>query len=498
MATVAYGTGRPQFGFAKLWNISFGFFGIQIGFALQNANMSRIFQSLGESLDDLAVLWIAAPLTGLLVQPIIGHYSDRTWGRFGRRRPYFFAGAVLAALSLFAMPNAGGLLAAAMLLWMLDASLNVSMEPFRAFVGDMLDKSQHTAGYALQTAFIGAGAVVGSATPWLLDRFGISNVVLSGGVPDTVRYSFYIGGAALFAAVMWTVFTTREYSPAELAAFDGRAVAEHAPAPTPPRSVAGGLAWIVAGAIVASLVFVAGAGRELYLLGALVAAYGLARIVAGELAARGRNDNLLTHIVGDFAGMPPIMKRLALVQFFTWSALFIMWIYTTPVVAQYVFGSADPTSEAYNDGGNWVGILFAAYNAVAAITAAFVLRPVAARIGKVRTHVGALVLGALGFLSFFVLRDPYTLLIAEVGIGIAWASILAMPYAILASSLPQAKLGIYMGLFNVFVVVPQLLVATVMGTIVRSFFPTEPIWTMAFAAGVMLLAALAMLRVKEE
>jgi maltose/moltooligosaccharide transporter len=343
-----------------------------------------------------------------------------------------------------------------------------------------------------------SSAVVGSATPWLLDRFGVSNAVLGGGVPDTVRYSFYIGGAALFAAVMWTVFTTREYSPAELAAFDGREEAQHAPAPVPPRSLLGGLAWVAAGAIVASLVFVADAGKELYLLGALVAAYGVARIVAGELAARGRTDNLLTHIVGDFAGMPPIMKRLALVQFFTWSALFIMWIYTTPVVAQYVFGSSDPASEAYNEGGNWVGILFAAYNAVAAITAAFVLRPVAARIGKVRTHVGALVLGAAGYLSFFLLRDPYTLLIAEVGIGIAWASILAMPYAILASSLPQAKLGIYMGLFNVFVVVPQLLVATVMGTIMRTLFPTEPIWTMAFAAGVMLLAAGAMLRVKES
>ena len=496
MATAAYGGGRPRFGFAKLWNISFGFFGIQIGFALQNANMSRIFQSLGESLDDLAVLWIAAPLTGLLVQPIIGHYSDRTWSRWGRRRPYFFAGAVLAALSLFGMPNANTLIAAALMLWVLDASLNISMEPFRAFVGDQLDRSQHTAGYALQTAFIGAGAVVGSATPWLLDRFGVANAAASG-VPDTVRYSFYIGGAALFLAVMWTVFTTREYSPQELAAFDGTS-AQHHPAPKPPRSVAGGLAWIGAGVAVAALVFVAGAEKELYLLGGLLAAYGIARIVAGELAQRGSTDNLLTHIVGDFAGMPPIMRRLALVQFFTWSALFIMWIYTTPVVAQYAFGSADPASEAYNQGGNWVGILFAAYNAVAAIVAAFVLQPVAARIGKVRTHVGALTLGALGYLSFFLIRDPSALLFAEIGIGIAWASILAMPYAILASTLPQSKLGIYMGLFNVFVVIPQLLVATVMGTIVRRFFPTEPIWTMAFAAGLMLLAAAAMLRVREE
>lgn len=496
--TDASPTRRPRQSLAGLWNISFGFFGIQIGFALQNANMSRIFQSLGESLDDLAVLWIAAPLTGLLVQPIIGHYSDRTWGRFGRRRPYFFTGAVFAAAALFGMPNAPALIAAALLLWMLDASLNIAMEPFRAFVGDMLDKDQHTAGYALQTAFIGAGAVVGSATPFVLDHLGIANAAAPGQIPDTVRYSFYIGGAALFLAVLWTVLTTREYSPAELAAFDGTTVADHAPPPVPPRSTATGLAWIAGGVAVAAVVRLAALEKELYLLAALVAGYGIARIAAGAQAARGRTDTLLINIVGDFAGMPPIMKRLALVQFFTWSALFIMWIYTTPVVAQYVFGATDPASAAFNEGGNWVGILFAAYNAVAALAALFVLQPLARRIGKVRTHVVALLLGAAGYFSFLVVRDPWLLLVSEIGIGIAWASILAMPYAILASALPQAKLGIYMGLFNVFVVLPQLLVATVMGTIVRTFFPTEPIWTMAFAGGVLVLAAAAMLRVEAD
>lgn len=486
-------TRRPRQGFAGLWNISFGFFGIQIGFALQNANMSRIFQSLGESVDDLAFLWIAAPLTGLIVQPIIGHYSDRTWGRFGRRRPYFFAGSVFAALALFGMPNAPALWAAAVLLWVLDASLNVSMEPFRAFVGDMLDKDQHTAGYAIQTAFIGAGAVVGSVTPYILDQLGVANVASGGGVPDTVRYSFYAGGAALFLAVLWTVLTTREYSPEQIARFDGGTVPAQSPAP--PQSTAGALAWIGGGLAIAVLVLAAGLEKELYLLAGLLAAYGLARIIAARRHASGRGDNLLTHIVGDFAGMPAIMKRLALVQFFTWSALFIMWIYTTPVVAQYVFGSSDPASVAYNAGGNWVGILFAAYNAVAALAALFLLRPLARAIGKVRTHALCLAIGALGYLSFLFIRDAHLLLLSEVAIGIAWASILAMPYAILASSLPQAKLGIYMGLFNVFIVVPQLLVATVMGTIVRHLFPTEPVWTMAFAAGVMALAALAMLRV---
>ncbi|PJG47316.1 MFS transporter [Sphingobium sp. LB126] len=489
---------RPRQGFWGLWNISFGFFGIQIGFALQNANMSRIFQSLGESLDDLALLWIAAPLTGLLVQPIIGHYSDRTWCRFGRRRPYFFAGALFAALALFGMPNAPSLLAAAMMLWVLDASLNVSMEPFRAFVGDMLAKEQHMAGYALQTAFIGAGAVIGSSTPWLLDRLGVANVATGSGIPDTVRISFYIGGGALFLAVLWTVLTTREYSPEQMARFEPSEEPSTVEPDTAPTIPAGGPLWIVAGLVVVALVHLWALEKELYLLGALLAAYGIARIVARRLYRQGRGDNLLGHVIGNFATMPVMMKRLALVQFFTWSALFIMWIYTTPVVAQYVFGSADPKSAAYNEGGNWVGILFATYNGVAALAAPFLLQPLARRIGQANTHAFALMLGALGFLSFLFLRDAQALLLPEVAIGIAWASTLAMPYAMLASSVPQAKLGIYMGLFNAFVVIPQLLVATVMGTIMRHIFPTEPIWTMAFAAGVMLLASLATLRCREN
>ena len=481
--------GRPRQGFAGLWNISFGFLGIQIGFALQNANMSRVFQSLGESIDNLPLLWIAAPLTGLLVQPVIGHYSDRTWGRFGRRRPYFLAGAVLATLALFAMPNAPVLLVAALLLWVLDASLNVSMEPFRAFVGDMLDKTQHTAGYAVQTAFIGAGAVIGSATPWLLDHLGVSNVAAAGGLPDTVRWSFYLGGAALLLAVLWTVLTTREYSPEEMAAFDGPV---EALPPPPPAKIGAGIPWLVGGAALGALVFALGFEKELYLLAGLLSAFGLARMIAA--VTRG---GLLGDLMADFSGMPTVMKRLAVVQFFSWSALFIMWIYTTPVVAQYVFRAPDPASAGYNEAGNWVGILFAAYNAVATLAALFLLRPLAARVGKVRTHAIALALGGLGFASFLVIRDADALLVAEIGIGVAWASILAMPYAILASALPQAKLGVYMGLFNIFIVIPQLLVATLIGTVMRHLFPGQPIWTMAIAAVVMLLAALATLRVRE-
>lgn len=490
---------KPRQGFWGLWNISFGFFGIQIGFALQNGNMSRIFQALGTSLDDLPALWIAAPLTGLLVQPIIGHFSDKTWfGRLGRRRPYFLAGAILAALSLLIMPLAEVLIVAAIMLWVLDASLNISMEPFRAFVGDMLRKDQHTAGYAVQTAFIGAGAVVGSVFPYVLDHFGVANVAPAGQIPDTVKYSFWFGGIALFAAVFWTVVTTKEYSPEEMEAFDGpaedssgtiRALAA--------RSSGGAAVWIVAGIVVTAAVSALGLEKEVYLLGALLTAYGIASVLAINFAKSGRDNNILSHIVGDFSGMPDIMKKLALAQFFSWSALFIMWIYTTPVVAQYMFGSADPSSAAYGEGGNWVGTLFAVYNGVAALAALFLLPTMARKFGKVMTHIICLLAGAAGYVSFFFIRDPNMLIISEIGVGIAWASILAMPYAILASSLPQKKLGIYMGLFNVFIVVPQLLVATIMGTILKAFFPTEPIWTMAFAAVVMVLAALAMLRVKE-
>lgn len=495
---------RPRLGFGGLVNLSFGFLGIQVGFALQNANMSRIFQSLGESIDNLPALWIAAPVTGLLIQPVIGHYSDRTWTRLGRRRPYFLAGAVFAALALFIMPLTPGalslaLLSAAVLLWVLDASLNVAMEPFRAFVGDTLHTDQHTAGYAVQTMLIGVGAVMGSIIPWVLDHLGVSNVAPPGGIPDTVKLSFWIGGAALLAAVTWTVVRTREFSPAEMAAFDGRADPSpvHLP-PAPPPAGVWPLAFIGAGGLLALLVYELGFEQEVYVLAGLLAAWGVASLVARRLAAGGRADTVLGHIVGDFAGMPSIMKRLALAQFFAWSALFTMWIYTTPVVARYVFGATDTASAAYNEGGNWVGVLFAAYNAVAAVAALLILPRLSARIGKARTHMVCLLAGAAGFTGFLLLRDPKLLLLAEIGIGIAWASILAMPYAILASSLPQRKLGIYMGLFNVFVVVPQLLVATVMGSITKHFFPGEPIYTMAFAAATMLVAAAAMLRVQAD
>ena len=493
---------KPRQGWAGLWNISFGFFGIQIGFALQNANMSRVFQTLGASMDDLPALWVAAPLTGLIVQPIIGHLSDKTWNRLGRRRPYFLTGAIFAALALFVMPLSPAfgapLFFAAAMLWVLDASLNVSMEPFRAFVGDMLRTDQHSAGYAVQTAFIGAGAVVGSIFPYFLEQMGVANVAADGGIPDTVKYSFWFGAFALFAAVMWTIVTTKEFSPEEMAAFGEQAETDTG---QPIRALAAktylsSAVWMAAGLAVVLLVQSLDLQKEMLLLGALLAVYGLLSAIAISMAKKGQAANMLSSIVGDFAGMPDVMKRLALVQFFSWSALFIMWINTTPVVTQYVFGSSDTASAAYNEGANWVNVLFTVYNGVAAIAALALLPVLSRKVGQVMTHSICLTLGALGFLMFFFVRDANTLLLAEVGIGIAWASILAMPYAILASNLPQAKLGIYMGLFNVFIVVPQLLVATVMGQIMLWLFPGEPIWTMLFAAAAWLIAALSMLRVK--
>ena len=495
-------TRKPHMGPGGLTNISFGFFGIQIGFVLQNGNMSRIFQTLGASMDDLPALWVAAPLTGLIVQPIIGHLSDRTWNRFGRRRPYFVTGALLAAIALFLMPLAPAFAAplvfAAALLWVLDASLNIAMEPFRAFVGDMLDKSQHATGYAVQTAFIGAGAVFAAIFPWLLEQFGVSNVASAGQIPDTVRWSFWVGAVALFAAIMWTVVTTREYSPDEMAAFEAEREVEQSAGvdALAAKSYLGPMLWTAAGVLVALLVAPLGLQKEIYLLGGLMAAYGLLSMLGIRLAKQGRAANMLSSIVGDFSGMPDTMKRLALVQFFSWSALFIMWIYSGPIVSQYFFGSADPTTAAYNEGANWWNLIYTVQNGVAAVAALLVLPAMSRKIGKAKTHMTCLSLGALGFLGYFVLRDPQLLIVCEVLKGIAWASILAMPYAILASSLPQKKLGLYMGLFNIFIVVPQLLVATVMGSVMNAFFPDDPIWTMLFAAGAWLIAASAMLRVR--
>ncbi|MGL6044055.1 MAG: MFS transporter [Sandaracinobacteroides sp.] len=486
---------RPRQNFWGLWNLSFGFFGIQIGFALQNANVSRIFQSLGTGIDDLAFLWIAGPVTGLLVQPVIGYFSDRTWTPLGRRRPYFLAGAILASLALVAMPNSPALWFAAAMLWILDASLNIAMEPFRAFVGDMVSERQRTAGYAFQTVFIGAGAVAASLAPTVLTQgFGVSNIAPPGEVPPSVRLAFYIGAAALLVAVLWTVFTTREYSPAQMQAFEGTAGKLESDEPL--AAPANGFWWAGLGAIIIVIVSQFGLDKPVYILGAAFIGFGALQTYTRRRAIAGKPAGAVTRILSDLVQMPDAMKRLALVQFFTWIALFIMWIYTTPIVTQYMFGSTDTASKAYNDGADWVGVLLGVYNGVAALYA-FALPALAQRIGRRNTHILGLLAGAAGFALFLVIRDPQWLLAPMVLVGIAWASILTMPYAILSSALPQAKLGVYMGLFNIFIVLPQLLVSAVMGNVMKLAFPGEPIWLMAAASAVLVAAAVAMRSVPE-
>jgi maltose/moltooligosaccharide transporter len=483
---------KPRQGFWGLWNISFGFLGIQFAFALQNGNVSRIFQSLGSEIDTLAFLWMAGPVTGLVVQPLIGHFSDRHWGRFGRRRPFFFAGATLAALALFGFPFAHTLLVGAIFLWLLDASLNISMEPFRAFVGDMTRPDERAAGYSVQTILIGIGAVMGSLAPKAFTMLGVSNVAPTGEIPDSVRYALYLGGVAILAAVSFTVLRVREYSPEEMAAFQsGDAGATHAANETMivPKA---GLIWLGIGLAALASVWQFGLDKQLYVLGGGLAAFGLLQL-ANQYASAG---TAVREILSDLSQMPDQMRRLALVQFFSWIGLFIMWIYTTPVVTQYAFGSTDTSSKTYNDGADWVGIMFGVYNGVAAL-AAFGLPGMVRRIGAVKTHALCLLIGAISYASLLVIRDPNMLLLPMVGVGIVWASILTMPYVILANVLPQQKLGIYMGIFNFFIVLPQLLIATIMGAVINLFFPDAPLWTMLCAALAMGMAALAMLRVKE-
>ena len=479
-------TAKPQLSFWQIWNMCFGFLGIQFGFALQNANVSRIFQTLGAEVDDIPMLWIAAPLTGLLVQPVIGYLSDRTWTRMGRRRPYFLAGAVLATLALFVMPNSPTLWIAAGTLWVLDASINISMEPFRAFVGDQLAPRQRPTGYAMQSFFIGIGSVVASMLPFLLAKAGVGNTAGLGEVPDTVRYAFYFGGAVLFLAILWTVLRTREYSPEQLASFDDAMPVEAEAATvvdTPQRRHGIGLASLLLGAASIAAIYGYSLDKQLYVLAGLIAAFGLILL----LSTRTRSDGMLATIARDLFAMPRAMRRLAWVQFFSWFALFAMWIYTTSAVTSVHFGSSDTASKAYNEGANWVGVLFAAYNGFAALAA--IMIPLMVRAWGLRvSHLLNLAFGGLGLLSFLVIRDPQWLLLSMVGVGFAWASILSLPYALLSDSVPAAKMGIYMGIFNFFIVIPQLVAASVLGFLLRQFLGNAPIHALA-VGGVSLLVA---------
>ncbi|RDS80681.1 MFS transporter [Dyella psychrodurans] len=484
-------TRKPTLSFWQIWNMCFGFLGIQFAFALQNANVSRIFQTLGAGVADIPVLWIAAPLTGLIVQPLIGYASDRTWGKLGRRRPYFLAGAVLTTLALLWMPNSGVLWIAATLLWIMDASINVSMEPFRAFVGDQLPTEQRPLGYAMQSFFIGAGAVVASMLPYLLAHVGVSNVAAEGGIPDTVRDSFYIGGAVLLGSVLWTVFSTQEYPPEQLRVFADEAVSEDVEI-NRPGALRYGLLWLAVGAIGAWLVYGYGLERELYLLAGGVIAFGLSQL---WLSVR-QQGGMFTQVMTDMHTMPDAMRRLAWVQFFSWFAMFAMWIYTTAGVAQVHFGSTDPNSAAYNNGANWVGVLFAAYNGFAAV-AALVIPLMVRRWGLRMSHLINLWLGGAGLVAFLLIRDPHWLLVPMVGVGFAWASILSLPYALLSDNLPAEKMGVYMGIFNFFIVIPQLLAASVLGVLLRVFFHGQPIYALVLGGASLLVAGLSVLRVRE-
>jgi maltose/moltooligosaccharide transporter len=487
-------TAKPQLSFWQIWNMCFGFLGIQFGFALQNANVSRIFETLGAKVDDIPMLWIAAPLTGLIVQPIIGYLSDRTWTPLGRRRPYFLAGAVLASLALFVMPHSSALWIAAGTLWILDASINVSMEPFRAFVGDQLSPRQRPTGYAMQSFFIGLGSVVASMLPFLLARAGVGNTAGPGEIPDTVRYAFYCGGVVLLAAMLWTVLRTREYSPQQLAAFDDSHPVDDGTRATladPGRRQLGGLAWLAVGVVAALAIAYWSLDKQLYVLAGSIAAYGA--LVALRRYARG---GMFAGIVDDLHTLPTTMRRLAVVQFFSWFALFAMWIYCTSAVTQVHFGTTDPQSAAYNEGANWVGVLFAAYNGFAAL-AALVIPWMVRRWGLRISHLVNLALGGIALLSFLAIRDPRWLLLSMVGVGFAWASIVSLPYALLSDSLPAEKMGVYMGIFNFFIVIPQLVAVSVLGFLLRKFLGNAPINAFAVGGISLVVAGLCVLRVRE-
>ncbi|MDH4001018.1 MAG: MFS transporter [Xanthomonadales bacterium] len=493
---------KPQLGFWQIWNMCFGFLGIQFGFALQNANVSRIFQTLGAEIENLPILWVAAPLTGLIVQPIIGYMSDRTWNRLGRRRPYFLFGAIVASLALFAMPNSPYLWVAAGMLWIMDASINVSMEPFRAFVGDNLPKQQRTQGFAMQSFFIGSGAIVASALPWMMTNwFDVSNTAAVGQIPDSVKWSFYLGGIVFLLAVSWTVFSSKEYSPEEIAEFEEGEDTTDDGSGQALRPVSsyrkGAVIWMIAGVGFTAWIVASQLDQQLYILAVGLVAFGFLQWLAGALQSSGRVDNGVYRIVEDLFRMPRVMKQLAVVQFFSWFALFAMWIYGTAAVTAHHFGATDTTGAAYNEGANWVGVLFASYNGFAALAAIAI--PLLARLLGCRwSHLVNLTIGGVSLISFYFVRDPSWLIVPMVGVGIAWASIVSLPYALLSDVLPTAKMGIYMGIFNFFIVIPQLIAAAVLGLLLREFFGGQAIYGLVIGGSLMIVAGMTTLLVDKD
>ncbi|RZJ66732.1 MAG: MFS transporter [Flavobacterium sp.] len=495
---------KRRLSFWEIWNMSFGFLGIQFGFALQNANTSRIFETLGAKVDEIPILWIAAPVSGLIIQPIIGYFSDRTWTRLGRRRPYFLVGAILSSIALFIMPNSPTLWIAAGTLWIMDASINISMEPFRAFVGDNLPASQRTQGFAMQSFFIGTGAVVGSLLPYLFANvFDISNTAPPGIIPDSVKWSFYIGGIVFLLAVLWTVFNTKEYLPEELHAFEEQErkmlgnveIEDYETSANRSKQFRVGALMTAIGASATAYIYEVGLTKELYILFVGLIVIGTLFMIT-SLLRKNQVRNGFTIILTDMLNMPTTMKKLALVQFFSWFALFSMWIYTTQAVTGHVFGTSDTTSKLYNDAADWVPVLFTVYNGVAALVA-FLLPVLAKRFGIRITHLLALAAGGIGLISIFFIKSKMLLLLPMVGVGIAWASILSMPFALLSGSLPAAKMGYYMGVFNFFVVIPQIVAATILGFIVKQFFNDEPIYALIIGGISMIISGFLTLRVSE-
>ncbi len=632
---------KPKLSFWQIWNMSFGFLGIQFGFALQNANVSRIFETLGANIDDIPILWIAAPVTGLIIQPIIGHWSDRTWGKLGRRRPFFLVGAILASIALIVMPNSPVLWIAAGMLWIMDASINVSMEPFRAFVGDMLPSEQRTTGFAMQSFFIGTGAVVASLLPYMMTNwFDISNTAAEGHIPDSVKFSFYIGAAAFIIAVSWTVFRTKEYSPEELKEFENKKDETSETEDSTDikihikKSDKLGLIFLSIGILLSIALKFMAVNLEVYILSFGLIIFGILELISAFFQ-KNKNKNGLTEIFNDLNNMPLTMRQLAVVQFFSWFALFAMWIYTTNGVTadkynmkidsemlnflktelknnqpdintdeqkikdiseeleiyekkiseektvsanvnlvkfylnNRIFNEKDLVNqiknslhsyssketdyesavkeindltsvnnpdisfktssfinklllenkinlsaystgkfskytrlkeirEEYNEGANWVGVGFGVYNGFAAVFA-FLLILLARLTNRKITHMISLLVGGLSFIMLFFIQDTSYLLLAPfIGIGLAWASILSMPYAILTGALPSNKMGVFMGIFNFFIVIPQILAASILGFLVKSVFAGEAIYALILGGISLAVAAFLVLIVKDD
>ncbi len=485
---------KPTLSFWQIWNMSFGFLGIQFGFALQNANVSRIFETLGANIETIPILWIAAPVAGLIVQPIVGHMSDKTWNRLGRRRPFFLVGAILASLAIILMPNSPTLWIAAGMLWIMDASINISMEPFRAFVGDMLPSEQRTLGFSMQSFFIGTGAVIASSLPYMLTNwFGILNTAPEGEIPESVKFSFYIGGAVFFLAVLWTVISSKEYSPEELRRFSEEKEKDlnsnHSDSIIPAQKFFKlGIIWSTIGLIGSIILhFILKEddfGLYVLFIGSFI--FGLLQIISSFISKSGHDKNSLVSILSELYQMPKTMKQLAVVQVFSWFALFAMWIYTTPAVTRHIYGTDDPTSQLYNQGADWVGVLMSVYNGFAAVMAFFIIW-LTKKTDRKFVHLLSLVIGGVSLISFYFIKDPQLLLISELGIGLAWASILAMPYAILTGSLPAEKMGVYMGIFNFFIVIPQITAAAILGFFVKNIFNGEAIYALLLGGGSMIL-----------